>query len=345
VETSVALKCPDCGEPAEASDRYCENCGGSLQLRRTPAGGPIGRVSADSCVSCGSTQLGSDGFCERCGRAQPTGRDRMEYDLEVVAGVSDRGRARARNEDSMAFGVVGPPDAHKAIVAVVCDGVGSTERADAASQAAVDASFESIVDDLLAGKDPKEALTDGAAAAYSAVNELATPNSPDTAPSSTFVAGVVTADEITVAWIGDSRAYWVSDSPETASRRLTTDDTLVAQLIAAGMSEEDASRNLNAHALARWIGADAEQGPPHIVTLKPAGPGRLVVCSDGLWNYLPEAEDLAAKTSSAPPLKLAAELTTVALELGGHDNITVVIVPFDPVSIDPALESSAGSQP
>jgi serine/threonine protein phosphatase PrpC len=256
----------------------------------------------------------------------------MEYDLELVAGVSDRGRARARNEDSMAFGIVGPPDAPKAIVAVVCDGVGSTERADSASQAAVDASFESIVDGLLGGKEPREATNDGAAAAYCAVNELARPNSPETAPSSTFVSAVITDEEITVGWIGDSRAYWVADSPSTQSRRLTTDDTLVAQLVAAGMNEEEASASLNAHALARWIGADAEQDPPHIVVLRPQGPGRLVVCSDGLWNYLPDAESLAAKTSGAPPLKLAAELTTVALELGGHDNITVVVVPFDPVS-------------
>jgi serine/threonine protein phosphatase PrpC len=322
------VKCPDCGEPAEATDRYCENCGGSLQLRRTPAGGPIGRVSTESCVGCGGTQLGADGFCEQCGRAQPTGRDRMEYDLDLIAGVSDRGRQRARNEDSMAFGVVGQVDAPTAIVAIVCDGVGSTERADTASQTGVDAAFDSIVDSLLAGGEPVEATNGGAAAAYAAVGELARPNSVETAPSCTFVSAVVTADEITVGWIGDSRAYWVSDSPGTPTRQLTIDDTLVAQLVAAGMDEKEASTALNAHALARWVGADAEQDPPHIVRVRPEGPGRLVICSDGLWNYLPEAETLAAKMSDAPPLKLSAELTTVALDLGGHDNITVVVVPF-----------------
>jgi serine/threonine protein phosphatase PrpC len=322
-ETSGLLKCPDCGEPAEATDRYCENCGGGLQLRSTPTGGPIGRVAADSCVACGSEQLGADGFCERCGRAQPAGRDRMEYELDLVAGVSDRGRQRARNEDSMAFGVVGPADAPTAVVAIVCDGVGSTERADSASQAAVDAALESIVDALLLGRTPEEAMTGGTTAAYAAVRELAIPGSLETAPSSTFVCGIATHEEITVGWIGDSRAYWVSDSPQEPSKRLTLDDTLVAQLV-----EADASRHLNAHALARWVGADAEESPPNIVTVKPGAPGRLIVCSDGLWNYLPEAEAIAARTSDAPPLKLAADLTSVAIELGGHDNITVVVVPF-----------------
>ncbi|MEV4314599.1 PP2C family serine/threonine-protein phosphatase [Actinocrispum sp. NPDC049592] len=322
------MNCPDCGEPAETTDRYCENCGGSLQLRRTPSGGPFGPISADTCVGCGAAEMGKDGFCEKCGLAQPAGRDRMEFDLDLVAGVSDRGRARARNEDSMAFGVLGPVDDPSSIVVVVCDGVGSTERADSASQAGVDAAIESIVDALMEGKGAREATDDGAEAAYKAVGELARPNSPDTAPSCTFVSAVVTADEITVGWIGDSRAYWVSDSPGTPSKRLTTDDTLAAQLVAAGLPEDEASAALNAHALARWVGADAEAAPPHITVLTPEGPGRLILCSDGLWNYLPEAESLAEKTSDAPPLKLAAELTTVALDLGGHDNITTVVVPF-----------------
>ncbi|MET0235545.1 MAG: protein phosphatase 2C domain-containing protein [Kibdelosporangium sp.] len=322
------MTCPDCGEPAEATDRYCENCGGSLQLRKTPPGGPIGRVTG-GCAGCGGTDLAADGFCETCGRAQPTGRDRMEYDLQLVAGVSDRGRSRVRNEDSMAFAVVGPPGAAQAVVAVVCDGVGSTERADSASQAAVDASLDSIVDALMAGQDARSATVHGAAEAYSSVGELARPNSPETAPSCTFVSAVVTSSEITVGWIGDSRAYWVSFSPDVPSKRLTTDDTLVAQLIAAGLGEAEASATLNAHALARWVGADAEQSPPHIVTLQPAAPGLLVLCSDGLWNYLPEAEALAAKVGNAEALKVAAELTSIANELGGHDNITVVAVPFD----------------
>jgi len=57
-------------------------------------------------------------------------------------------------------------------------------------------------------------------------------------------------------------------------------------------------------------------------------PGRLVVCSDGLWNYLPTAANLAAEMSGGPPLTVAAELTAVALRRGGGDNITVVVLPY-----------------
>jgi serine/threonine protein phosphatase PrpC len=87
----------------------------------------------------------------------------------------------------------------------------------------------------------------------------------------------------------------------------------------------------NAHALSSWIGADAGDVRPHVMTLEPVGPGAVVLCSDGLWNYLPEADDLAAKLSTHPgqvrPLAAAADLTELAIELGGHDNVTVVVVP------------------
>jgi serine/threonine protein phosphatase PrpC len=95
------------------------------------------------------------------------------------------------------------------------------------------------------------------------------------------------------------------------------------------MTEEDAARVYNAHALSSWIGADAGDVRPHVMTLQPEGPGIVLLCSDGLWNYLPEAEELADKLpAGGSPFTTAAELTRLAIELGGHDNVTVVVVPF-----------------
>jgi len=69
------------------------------------------------------------------------------------------------------------------------------------------------------------------------------------------------------------------------------------------------------------------------VTLRPAGSGVLLLCSDGLWNYLPDAQDLAAVTlqtieRGTGSLTAAAALTAVALDAGGGDNITVVVIPI-----------------
>ena len=70
----------------------------------------------------------------------------------------------------------------------------------------------------------------------------------------------------------------------------------------------------------------------------------MLLCSDGLWNYLPEPRALVDALPAPPTevalLPAAAELTTVALELGGHDNITTVLVPFP---TEPPIP--AGSQP
>jgi len=271
------MNCPECGDAVDPADRFCEGCGVGLGFSRTPAGGP-----AD--------------------------RDRVEYDLGRVAGVSDRGSVRARNEDSMAFAVIGPERAPHAVAVVVCDGVGSTARADEASQAAVDAALLGIVECLLEDKDPIEATVYGAAEAYSSVRRLGRPSVPGTAPSSTFVSAVATNSEITVGWIGDSRAYWVAGAQ---SRQLTTDDA-----------------DPVLRALTRWVGADATPDPPHVAVVPAGQPGRLVVCSDGLWNYLPTAEKLAEATSDAQPAIIAAELTALALERGGRDNITVVVMPY-----------------
>jgi serine/threonine protein phosphatase PrpC len=327
---SADLRCPECGEPVGPADRFCEECGKDLLVHRTPVGGPIAPPGA-ACVACGAAEIDAEGFCSQCGRAQPAGRDRMECDLGVVAGVADRGRHRARNEDSMAFAWIGTDEQPRAVVAVVCDGVASSERADQASQAAADAALGVLANAVLDGTDLTAANADAVSTAMAKVTALAGDELPGTAPSCTYVSAVVTPAAVTVGWVGDSRAYWLAAGGETPSRRLTTDDTVSAQLVAAGMAEDDAARVYNAHALSSWIGADAGDVRPHVMTMEPVGPGAVVLCSDGLWNYLPEADDLAAKLSTdagqVRALAAATDLTELAIELGGHDNVTVVVVP------------------
>jgi serine/threonine protein phosphatase PrpC len=250
----------------------------------------------------------------------------MECDLGLLAGVGDRGRHRRRNEDSMAFAWFGDSVDTRTVVAVVCDGVASTERADQASQAAADAALDTLVTELLGGGDPAAATRKAVEAAMTEVTKLANRELPGTAPSCTFVSAVATSTGIAVGSVGDSRVYWLAKS---GSRRLTLDDTVAAQLVAAGMDEAEASGVYNAHALSSWIGADAGEVAPRLTTLTPDEPGLLLLCSDGLWNYLPEPDQLTGRLpADRTPLVVAAELTAAANELGGHDNITVVVIPY-----------------
>ena len=115
---------------------------------------------------------------------------------------------------------------------------------------------------------------------------------------------------------------------------MTRDDSLAEEIVAAGLATMDeAMASPQAHVITRWLGADLPEPQPHVEQFTPTGPGVLLLCSDGLWNYRPEAAELAAMAMPAAltrPLDAAADLAKFALDSGGLDNITVVIIPFPP---------------
>jgi serine/threonine protein phosphatase PrpC len=267
-------------------------------------------------------------------------KDHAEEDLGLLAGVSDRGLRHPRNEDWFSMAVVDTDDGLVA-VAVVSDGVSSAPRPDEASHTAVDTAITLLAEGLQAGNDPGQASLAAVRAAGRAVVDLA--DSSDGAPAATYVSAVVTREKITVCWLGDSRAYWLAEAPvatgpndtldiTAGSQRVTRDDSLAEDIVAAGLaSMDEAMASPQAHVITRWLGADLPDPEPHIEDFVPTGPGVLLVCSDGLWNYRPEAAELAAMVMPAActrPLDAAAELVKFAIDSGGLDNITVVLVPF-----------------
>ncbi len=160
------------------------------------------------------------------------------------------------------------------------------------------------------------------------------------APACTLVGAVVTPALLIVGWVGDSRAYWVPVDRSSPPARLTEDDSWAAQMVAAGlMSEAQAYADERAHAITGWLGADAYELEPHTASFKPDRPGVVVVCTDGLWNYAEAAEEMAEVVpldAAERPLHSAQVLVGHA-DGGGHDNVTVAVVPF------PAPPQGAGS--
>ncbi|MGH3912298.1 MAG: PP2C family protein-serine/threonine phosphatase [Pseudonocardiaceae bacterium] len=154
-------------------------------------------------------------------------------------------------------------------------------------------------------------------------------------PACAFVSAVVTGGTVTVGWVGDSRAYWIPRLPtESApSVRLTEDDSWLVQVLAAGtLSAAEAAVDRRAHAITAWLGRNANPIVPHVVTVEPGGPGIVVVCTDGPWNYLDSVDELAAALlaeASEAPLDAARKLVEVALRCGGRDNITVAVLPLN----------------
>ncbi|MFC4588576.1 PP2C family serine/threonine-protein phosphatase [Sphaerisporangium corydalis] len=281
--------CPVCGTRVLAGEAFCERCGHDLSLR------PV------SCTACGSASVGADGYCENCGMLQPTGRDHVEIELEALAGVSDRGLRHSRNEDAIALLAPG----QGVLVAVVCDGVSTSPRPDEASQAAVDIAAAAIAKRLADGDDAEQATREAVRLAADAVAGSARIG--EDSPACTYVSAVVAGRQVTIGWVGDSRAYWLG--PQSAL--LTTDDATPGT-----------------HMLTAWLGADAGEVVPHIRTFTTDGPGVVLLCSDGLWNYYPEPEALAANALNDTPLTAARRLVRLANDAGGHDNITVAVIPF-----------------
>jgi serine/threonine protein phosphatase PrpC len=102
-------------------------------------------------------------------------------------------------------------------------------------------------------------------------------------------------------------------------------------------NEAAAMASPHAHVLTRWLGGDAADladdpdRAAHVERWTPPGPGALLICSDGLWNYLPEAADLAGLALPkvlSDPLGAAADMVKFANDAGGADNITVVLIPY-----------------
>ncbi|MFE0012326.1 PP2C family protein-serine/threonine phosphatase, partial [Streptomyces erythrochromogenes] len=334
----------DPGTPPEEAPWGAENPYGDTYDSAPPSGTAPG---GKTCVACRAGHVDTDGYCEHCGHAQPRERDHVEEELGSVAAVSDRGLRHHRNEDSFAVSATALPDGSAATVAIVCDGVSSASRPDEASAAAAGAANEALLEALPRGAHPQEAMHEAILAAAAAVNALA-PEVPgaQNAPACTLVGAVVSGGLLTIGWVGDSRAYWVPDDRAALPRRLTEDDSWAAQMVAAGlMGEAEAYADVRAHAITGWLGADAYELEPHTAIFKPDHPGVVVVCTDGLWNYAESAREMAQVLpvdAAVRPLHSAQVLVGHALDGGGHDNITVAVVPF---ATQPEGEPGAAAGP
>jgi len=291
------------------------------------------------CPHCGAAVLVHERFCEVCGSplagTGPTAPPsqaavpRAELIAGAAAAVSDLGLRRRRNEDAVAMTVAGD-----GVVVALCDGVASTANAHHASDRASIAALRSLERGASAvGSSVPELL---GAAFRSAQEAVCTVRDDDAAgrelsPSTTMVAAVTSPGAVAVGNVGDSRAYWLSAS---AQRRLTVDDSWAEELVAEGTPREEAYADPEAHTITRWLGPDATSVELTITTFEVLEPGLLVLCSDGLWNYFEQAERLAPQlglTEGTSSLILAHRLVDAALAEGGHDNVTVAVIPVAPL--------------
>ena len=148
-----------------------------------------------------------------------------------------------------------------------------TRRRRSAAQAALPV----LVAAVQAGGDLAAASLASVAAARRSVAALQGPGGDTSA--TTFVSVVASGYEVTLCWLGDSRAYWLSQSA-SESRLLTRDDSVAGGMVAAGLADEAAAMaSPHAHVLTRWLGGDAADladdpdRAAHVERYTPPGPG------------------------------------------------------------------------
>jgi serine/threonine protein phosphatase PrpC len=249
-------------------------------------------------------------------------------DESCAAFLSDRGMKRSQNEDAAS---VEMGDGWTALV--VCDGVSSSNHAGAAAEiasATASATLAHIARSReLTESSALQAVTTAIRAAHAAVCahrfEHKGAGEP---PGTTIVVALATHERTVIGWVGDSRAYWVTPG---GGELLTHDHTWVNEAVASGeWTEQEAMQQPLAHALTRCLGPLEWGGSgsvePDVTVREARGPGLLLLCTDGLWNYFATAAEIGRLIDPAMGVSEAAErLVNAALALGAHDNVTVAL--------------------
>jgi PPM family protein phosphatase len=334
VTGELALRCGACDARLLPEDRFCEACGAAvLEPQQQPLPPP---PAADgdgdgACHACGAPAEARDpdGYCTVCGVRERTPARRVELDLTVAAAVSEQGRSHRRNEDAFELERVGDDG----VVAVVCDGISTAASGDAAARAAAASAASTLAQALRDGGRLEQATAVAVLAAQSAVTKVpATTRTELALPACTLVSAACRGGELVIGWLGDSRAYWLAPGE---GRQLTVDDSWAAEQVADGLlSAEQAFADRRAHSITRWVGADAPPEAPQVATVRPSAPGRLLLCTDGLWNAAPQADELVALLdgleADASAATVAHHLADAAMARGARDDVTVAVIDIKP---------------
>ncbi|AJY76461.1 Stp1/IreP family PP2C-type Ser/Thr phosphatase [Paenibacillus beijingensis] len=241
----------------------------------------------------------------------------------ITANRSDIGRIRLANEDRSWVGTT----RSGLTLAIVADGMGGHQAGDVASQLAVEA-FRDAMEDIkvdLTADEAKMLIRQAILQANEVVFDMASRNEQYHNMGTTIVTALFLQGSSTViGHIGDSRAYRVSGGQIT---QLTEDHTLVNELLRSGqISASEAVNHPRRNVLTRALGTD-QQVDVDVQVIKWNDEDTLLLCSDGLSGMV--GDDQMLETLLAPDLSLeekAERLIQLALQAGGDDNITVVLL-------------------
>jgi PPM family protein phosphatase len=242
--------------------------------------------------------------------------------MEIV-GLTDRGKVRPHNEDAI---VLRPESS----LVALADGMGGHQAGEVASAMAVSligrdlhAAWCAARNSANSGVVAEKLVADHVRAANDAIYRKAQADPSCAGMGTTLTVGLFHSGSLTLGHVGDSRIYRLRAGELS---RLTRDDTLVQDLIDAGlMTIEEGRASRQRHILTRALGLDP--AVEYAIHTHACQPGDLYLfCSDGLTEMLDEQAIQRALVIATPDLSAkAALLVEAANELGGLDNISVIL--------------------
>ena len=272
-----------------------------------------------------------------------------------VCGATDIGLEREQNQDTfviadLSSGKVSCPCVEVGLslpgngyLLLVCDGMGGAAAGEVAARIAAGSIRQELVDsgDEVSAH-PGEALGDAVSVANRAILSDAQTQPQRRGMGTTCTAAIVLPGTLTVAQVGDSRAYLLRDGQLLS---LTKDQSLAAQLLDQGaLTPDQMSSFSRRHVLLQALGTRSAIQPV-ISQYRLVAGDRVLLCSDGLHGSISEADIRASLRDDGDLTSITKTLVDRALAAGGEDNVTVVVAEYgDPVERR-LVDASSSSQP
>jgi PPM family protein phosphatase len=218
------------------------------------------------------------------------------------------------------------PDLKGSCLAIVADGMGGHQAGEKASEMAIDVigwHLGSKVHGGMTEEERETAIREAIVAANEAIFSFASTDESYKGMGTTVVVALASGTVVTVAHVGDSRAYAMTSK---GLNLITSDHSLVNELMKSGqITPEEAEKHPRRNVVTRALGTEPYVQADFHRFHWTAG-DQLLMCSDGLSGMVPKKEIQAILTSAEEPERKADLLVQAALTAGGEDNVTVALL-------------------